>query len=313
MRRHFRSPGTFFPAAAALIAILELAACASAPVANNSLEEARAAYRLAADDPQVRVRAAVELGIAERSLAQAERAWRDGKDADLVAHQAYLAAQRSRIAQKTAQYRGAEATVATSSEQRNRVVLEAREREAAVAKAQAKAAQLALAEVEAEKRAQELETDTPEGAPSRKSERQKSAELAAELRNLKSQVADLKAQQTGRGWVLTLRNELLFAGGSATLKPGAQRVIDNLAQLLRRQPDRDIAIEGFTDSAGSIEANRKLSEGRAAAVKSALVARGIDRGRIDSRGYGPAFPVASNDSPTGRQLNRRVEIVINPS
>ena len=303
-----------FPVPATLIAILVLAGCASAPVANNSLGEAHAAYRLAADDPQVRVRAPVELALAERSLAQAERSWRDGKDAGLVAHQAYLAAQRSRIAQKTAQYRGAEATVATSSEQRNRIVLEAREREAAVAKAQARTAQLALAEVEAEKRAQELgQSGARESEPPRKSERQKSAELAAELRSLKSQVADLKAQQTGRGWVLTLRNDLLFDSGSATLKPGAQRVVDNLAQLMRRQPDRDIAIEGFTDSAGSIEANRKLSAGRAAAMKGALVARGIDPGRIDSRGYGPAFPVASNDTSTGRQLNRRVEIVINPS
>jgi outer membrane protein OmpA-like peptidoglycan-associated protein len=302
-----------FPALAATVAILLLAGCANAPVANNSLEEARAAYRLAADDPQVRVRAPVELALAERSLAQAERSWRDGKDAGLVAHQAYLAGQRSRIAQKTAQYRSAEATVATSSEQRNRIVLDAREREAAAAKAQARAAQLALAEVE-KKRTGELEqADALETEPPRKSERQRSAELAAELRNLKSQVADLKAQQTGRGWVLTLRNELLFDRGSATLKPGAQRVVDNLAQLMRRQPDRDIAIEGFTDSAGAIEANRKLSQGRAAAVKSALVARGIDPGRIDSRGYGPAFPVASNDTSTGRQLNRRVEIVINPS
>jgi outer membrane protein OmpA-like peptidoglycan-associated protein len=301
-----------FPVAATLIAILVLAGCASAPVANNSLEEARAAYRLAADDPQVRVRAPVELALAERSLAQAERSWRDGKDAGLVAHQAYLAEQRSRIAQKTAQYRSAEATVATSSEQRNRIVLDAREREAAVAKAQARAAQLALAE--AQKRAQALEqADAQVSEPPRKSERQKSAELAAELRSLKSQVADLKAQQTGRGWVLTLRNDLLFDSGGATLKPGAQRVVDNLAQLMRRQPDRDIAIEGFTDSAGSIESNRKLSAGRAAAVKSALVARGIEPGRIDSRGYGPAFPVASNDTSTGRQLNRRVEIVINPS
>jgi outer membrane protein OmpA-like peptidoglycan-associated protein len=296
---------------ATIIAVL-LAGCAAAPVANNSLEEARAAYRLAADDPQVRLRAPVELSVSERSLAQAERSWRDGKDADLVAHQAYLAAQRARIAQKTAQYRGAEATVATSSEQRNRIVLDAREREAAAANARARAAQLALAE--AEKRAQELEqSDAREREPARKSERQKSAELAAELRNLKSQVADVKSQQTGRGWVLTLRNDLLFDSGGATLKLGAQRVIENLAQLMRRDPDRDIAIESFTDSEGRIEANRKLSQSRAAAVKSALVARGIDAGRIDSRGYGPAFPVASNDTSTGRQLNRRVEIVINPS
>jgi outer membrane protein OmpA-like peptidoglycan-associated protein len=260
-----------------------------------------------AADPQVQLRAPVELAFAERALAQAERLWRDGKPADLVAHQAYLAGQRARIAQKTAQYRSAEATVATSSEQRNRIVLEAREREAAAAKEQARAAKLALAE--SERRAQEL------GEPGvlQKSERERSAGLAAELGRLKSQISDLKAQQTGRGWVLTLRNDLLFDAGSATLKAGGQRAVENLAQFMRRHPDREIAIEGFTDSAGSIETNRKLSEGRAAAVKSALVARGIEPGRIDSRGYGPAFPVASNDTSTGRQLNRRVEIVINPS
>ena len=60
-------------------------------------------------------------------------------------------------------------------------------------------------------------------------------------------------------------------------------------------------------------ANRKLSESRAEAVKRALVSRAVEPSRIDARGYGPAFPIASNETPTGRQLNRRVEIVINPS
>src|SRR6185295_5425108 len=101
--------------------------------------------------------------------------------------------------------------------------------------------------------------------------------------------------------------------GGAVLKPGGQRAVEDLAQLMRRHPEREIAIEGFTDSVGATDANRKLSESRAAAVKRALVARGIEPSRIDARGYGPAFPVASNDTATGRQLNRRVEIVINPS
>jgi outer membrane protein OmpA-like peptidoglycan-associated protein len=82
---------------------------------------------------------------------------------------------------------------------------------------------------------------------------------------------------------------------------------------MNRYPEREIAVEGFTDSVGANEANRRLSERRAAAVKSALVARGVEPSRIDTRGYGAAFPVASNETPDGRQLNRRVEIVINPS
>jgi outer membrane protein OmpA-like peptidoglycan-associated protein len=291
--------------AAAFAAALLLAGCAAAPVANNaSLDDARASYRTASADPQVQLRAPVELAVAERALAQAERLWRDNAPPDLVAHQAYLALQRSRIALNTAQYRKAESAVATSGEERNRVLLLAREREAESAMSQARAAEQARAE--AESRAQEL-------ARSSQNQAAKGPVLTSELARLKSEIKDLKAEQTERGWVLTLRSDVLFDSGSSTLKPGARRAVDNLGQFMNRYPEREIAIEGFTDSVGAPEANRRLSESRAAAVKKALVAHGIEPSRIDARGYGPAFPVASNDTPTGRQLNRRVEIVINPS
>jgi outer membrane protein OmpA-like peptidoglycan-associated protein len=282
-----------------------LAGCAQAPVAGNaSLDAARESYRTASADPQVQLRAPVELALAERALAQAEKLWRANAPADLVAHQAYLATQRSRIALNTAQYRKAESAVATSGEQRNRILLRAREQEVEAAKSQARAAE--QARVDAEIRAEQLARATQAPAV-------KSADMGSELARLKAQIRDLKAEQTERGWVLTLRSDVLFDSGSATLKPGARRAVDNLAQFMERYPEREIAIEGFTDSVGAHEANRRLSESRAAAVKNALVARGIEPSRIDARGYGPAFPVASNDTPTGRQLNRRVEIVINPS
>jgi outer membrane protein OmpA-like peptidoglycan-associated protein len=291
--------------AALAAAGLLLAGCAQAPVAGNaSLDGARESYRAASADPQVQLRAPVELAVAERALAQAENLWRANAPADLVAHQAYLATQRSRIALNTAQYRKAESAVATSGEQRNRVLLRAREQEAEAAKSQARAAE--QARVDAEIRAEQLARTIP--APTAKS-----ADMSSELARLKAQIRDLKAEQTDRGWVLTLRSDVLFDSGSATLKPGARRAVDNLAQFMERYPEREIAIEGFTDSIGAHEANRRLSESRAAAVKNALVARGVEPSRIDARGYGPAFPVASNDTPTGRQLNRRVEIVINPS
>ena len=138
-------------------------------------------------------------------------------------------------------------------------------------------------------------------------------ELAAEVKRLETELADVRAKQTDRGWILTLKNELLFDSGGATLKSGAQRALDNLAQFLRKHPERDLAIEGFTDSIGSPDSNQRLSERRAHAVKDALTGRGIESWRIHARGYGPSFPVASNATETGRQLNRRVEIVINPS
>jgi outer membrane protein OmpA-like peptidoglycan-associated protein len=272
-----------------------------APVDNRALDDARATYQLAAADAQVHLRAPVELSLAERALADAERAWRERAPAEVVAHRAYLAQQRARIALKTADYRDAEARVATSGAARNRVLLEAREREAQVAKEQARQAEQARAE--AEKRAQALE----------KSSEVDKADLGAELRRLQSEVSELKARQTERGWVLTLTNDLLFDTGKATLKPGGKRAVEKLAQFMREHPDRDISIEGFTDSSGPDDVNRSLSERRAEAVKQALVARGVETNRIDARGYGQAFPVASNDTPAGRQLNRRVEIIINPS
>ena len=279
-----------------LLALLLLAGCAAPQVANNSLDEARATYRLAAADPQVHQRAALELALAERALGQAERMWRDGVDPEIVQHHAYLAQQRSRIALKTAQYRAAEATVATSSDSRNRVLLDARERELEAARATAREAE--IARQQAEERAEQLSEST---------------DLNAELRRLQAEVRDIRTRQTERGWVLTLKNDVLFDSARATLKSGAQRAIDKLAEFLERNPERDISIEGFTDSSGSDEANRRLSERRAEAVKEALVARGVEGARIDARGYGPSFPVASNETPTGRQLNRRVEIIINPS
>jgi len=98
--------------------------------------------------------------------------------------------------------------------------------------------------------------------------------------------------------------------GAANLKPGANRALDNLAQFMRQHPERNVAIEGFTDSTGSEQYNEILSERRAYAVKDALVARGIAPNRISARGYGEAYPVATNDTAAGRQLNRRVEVAI---
>lgn len=84
------------------LAALSGAGCATAPQTHNALESARSTYRLAHADPEVQLRAPVELQLAERSLVQAERFWKDGADAGIVAHHAYLAEQRSRIAMKRA-------------------------------------------------------------------------------------------------------------------------------------------------------------------------------------------------------------------
>ena len=293
-----------------------VAGCASwpSPEANQQLERARAAYRNAAADPAVQQHAQAELQSASGALHDAERMAQEGKPTELVQHNAYLAEQRAQTAMRTAEIRRSEERIAAAGEQRRQIQLEAREREAAAAREREAAAreQARKAEEgrrEAEARAALLENERVE------KDRQASASagLTAEVKRLESELADLRAKETSRGWVLTLKNELLFDTGGSELKPGAERALDNLVQFLEKHRDRSIAIEGFTDSTGSKEQNQLLSEKRAWAVKAALVKRGIASNRIDARGYGPAFPVASNDNAAGRQLNRRVEIVIDPS
>jgi outer membrane protein OmpA-like peptidoglycan-associated protein len=118
----------------------------------------------------------------------------------------------------------------------------------------------------------------------------------------------LAAEQTSRGMVLTLSG-VLFDTGKATLKPGAAASLDRVGQYMAQYPKTRLIVEGHTDSQGSADTNRQLSQQRAEAVADALVLRGISRGRIDTIARGPDMPVASNSTAEGRQQNRRVEMV----
>jgi outer membrane protein OmpA-like peptidoglycan-associated protein len=88
--------------------------------------------------------------------------------------------------------------------------------------------------------------------------------------------------------------------------------LDRIAQVMITYPQTGILVEGHTDSTGSEAYNQQLSERRALSVKNLLVQRGVSPQRIDILGHGERRPVATNDTPEGRQMNRRVEIGINP-
>ena len=104
-----------------------------------------------------------------------------------------------------------------------------------------------------------------------------------------------------------------FDFDSSILKPGAYSEIDRVANILNRYPKSSIRIEGHTDSVGDETYNLDLSERRAIAVKDTLVAKGVNALRVQAVGFGESMPVASNDEEGGRQLNRRVSIVIVPA
>lgn len=146
----------------------------------------------------------------------------------------------------------------------------------------------------------------------RAEQRRKQLELesrTAEAEALRQQMAAMQAEQTERGMVLTL-GDVLFDVGKADLKPAAERTIARLADFMAQYPERRVLIEGYTDSTGDEGFNQRLSEDRANSVRDALAADGIPRNRIDTQGYGESYPKASNDTASGRQQNRRVEIVI---
>ena len=120
---------------------------------------------------------------------------------------------------------------------------------------------------------------------------------------------EVKVEQKERGTTITLE-DINFAFGKAELMPGAKQTIDPLVEVLKKDPKRNVLIEGFTDSVGNDQYNVKLSLQRANAVLDTITAKGISAGRITTKGYGEQFPVESNETPAGRQKNRRVEIII---
>ena len=101
-----------------------------------------------------------------------------------------------------------------------------------------------------------------------------------------------------------------FEAGSARLAPDANRTLDDLAAILKAYPSARVRLEAYTDNAGDAAANETLSRERAEAVKTALASRGVDATRIETAGYGPERPMASNDTEAGRARNRRLDLVV---
>lgn len=131
---------------------------------------------------------------------------------------------------------------------------------------------------------------------------------AEEDQRVKAKVLDI-AKKTTRGDVVTF-GDVLFDVGKADLKPAAYDNIDKLATFLKQNPERKVLVEGFTDNTGSDALNMTLSQQRADALARALSNRGVDFNRIETRGYGKAFPIAGNATAADRAMNRRVEVTV---
>lgn len=126
-----------------------------------------------------------------------------------------------------------------------------------------------------------------------------------------AELTALKGKKTERGLMITL-GDVLFEFAKADLKAGSIRDLDRLVSLLKEYPERNLLIEGHTDDIGADSSNLLLSQRRAEAVANALTSAGVEYSRITSRGLGESYPVTSNETPAGRQQNRRVEIYVLP-
>ncbi|WP_028104004.1 OmpA family protein [Pseudoduganella violaceinigra] len=277
----------------ALAAALSLAACGTTPSTTSELASARADYAQAQGNPMVAKYAAAELGAATHALDQANTAAARGESLNTVDNLAYIAKQKIASAQEIARAKSAEEQLKDAAAQRDQVRLQARTAEAEAAQRRADQARMEAANAQNQAASAEAE----------KSDAQARAAALAQ------QLADLQAKQTERGIVITF-GDVLFNVDQANLTEQGMAVAQRLADVLRANPDRSVLVEGFTDSTGSDAYNLQLSQRRAEAVRNALSQMGIGRSRIETRGYGEAYPVASNATAGERQLNRRVEIVL---
>jgi outer membrane protein OmpA-like peptidoglycan-associated protein len=304
------------PAALAIVALM--AACASTPTSTPLLENTRAEYRQVEQNPNVGAYAQMEMKQASDAMREANLSAQRRESTDQIDKQAYLARQKIALTQEVVKRKVAEADVAAAAKERDFIRLNQRTNEANQANANAQQAQVAAQvaqqdAAQAQANAEQAQRNTQEAQRAADEARAKTAQAQARTAQLEAQLeaqlAELAAKKTERGIIITL-GDVLFGTDQSSLTPDGMRSAQKLADVLAQNPSRTVLVEGFTDSTGTSGYNQELSSRRAAAVRDALMQMGIASQRISVRGYGESYPVAGNDNPAGRQLNRRVEIVL---
>jgi outer membrane protein OmpA-like peptidoglycan-associated protein len=235
----------------------------------------------------------------------------DAREAAQMAEDARLISVRKNQEEQQAEAARAEsaarsqAEIAKSEAERARSQAE----EAKQQQVQAEAArQSALAEQQqAKAEAENARVDAEHAQRQAEQAEQEKAELRAKLLQQLNDI--LQTRDTARGLVVNM-SDVLFDSGKYTLKPVAREKLAKVAGVLMAYPGLTVEVDGYTDNVGGEAVNQTLSDKRADTVREYLLQQGVSPGSLTARGFGEASPVASNDTSIGRQLNRRVELVL---
>lgn len=269
------------------------------------ISAARDTVQTAADARQISLKRKEEERVAQEKAAAAEREAAAKAAADAAkaaADAAKQAADAAAAKQKIEELARQQADLQRAQAERDA----ARE---AQARAEADAARLLAQQQEQlarekEQAALQKEKEAQEAAA--RSEREKQ-ELRARLLEQFNRV--LPTTDTPRGLRVNMA-DVLFDTGKFALRPPAREALAKLSGIVLAHPGLRLQVEGHTDNVGGDEFNQSLSEKRATSVRDYLVQQGLDPGTITSEGFGKTMPTAGNDTPQGRQMNRRVEIIV---
>lgn len=291
-----------------------------APKVPQELTDAREAYGSASGGPAATLVPA-ELHKAHEALESAESSFQDDPRGFRTVDLAYIAQRKAEIAVAMASTAAQQQTTAVAnSDYQDTQDLIMRDTKAKLGTSQS---DLAATQAVVSQRGEQLAAATAAGERSEeqlaesklKSDASDMARIAAETRTREALAALAKQtaiKEEARGLVITLSGSVLFQSDQATLLPDAQARLNDVATALLASDDKQILIEGHTDSQGSETHNRDLSLRRAEAVRGYLTSRGYDSARVRAVGIGESRPISDNGTAEGRANNRRVEIVLEP-
>jgi outer membrane protein OmpA-like peptidoglycan-associated protein len=309
------------------IALADKYATATLTKAEQQLRTAEEVYARKSDRKSVEAAAREVVGTAEEARVMsvkkkaeedanakiaADKKAAEDREAKARADAAAEVQRRQEAEQARQQAEAAKAEALRMKQEAERAAAEAARQKAEAEKASAAAlAQQQTAEAAAAQAARDRAAAQAETEKARQAAAQAESEKAQLRAQLLSQLNSiLQTRDSARGLIVNM-SDVLFDTGSYTLKPGAREKLAKISGIVLAHPGLTLQIEGHTDSVGGDDFNQQLSERRADSVRDFLAEQGVPGSNITARGFGKMQPVASNDTPEGRQRNRRVELVVN--